>query len=238
MKVMKLRKLTSPGIEKFSEYIKSFALNSPLDYPEYLLENDAYSAEMANIEISPRLFKSRFEAGEYLYNTLSSIKSDTEIEDQGLWCWLSLYYFKQLCPKYKNRKLPSIEKIIPKLTDFQKYYRHLLYGPYKIFQFHKGAPENAMPLLCGEIFKFSELAEQIASRQELVTNKSLMSAIYNLYYDESTLKLKRGSGGKGKGTPRRLASIIEQFSLTWDLYSMSPKDILSLLPKEFDRFKD
>jgi hypothetical protein len=95
-----------------------------------------------------------------------------------------------------------------------------------------------MALLCGPIYKQGDIVEQLASRQELITNKSLIGVATVLYYDSTSGRAKRGAGGKGLGSPRRLADIIDQFNLTWDLYTMTLEEILELLPDEFDKFKN
>ena len=95
-----------------------------------------------------------------------------------------------------------------------------------------------MALICGPVSKQGDLIEQLASRQELITNKSLIKAVTELYYNPSTGTNKRGAGGKGAGSPRRLAEVIDQYNLTWDLYAISPDEIIGLLPSEFDRFKN
>jgi hypothetical protein len=46
-----------------------------------------------------------------------------------------------------------------------------------------------------------------------------------------------GCGSKTKGAPRRLANLLNQLDLTWYLYGMTTEEILTLLPKEFDRFR-
>jgi hypothetical protein len=79
--------------------------------------------------------------------------------------------------------------------------------------------------------------EQIASRQELVTNSAVVTIATRLYVDTSTNSPKRGAGGKSRGAPRRLADILNQFDVTWDLYYMSAEDLLGMLPEEFDRFR-
>jgi hypothetical protein len=58
-----------------------------------------------------------------------------------------------------------------------------------------------------------------------------------LYLDESTGERKKGAGGKGLGSPRRLAAVLDQFDVTWDLYAMSVKEFWTVLPKEFDKFR-
>jgi hypothetical protein len=83
-----------------------------------------------------------------------------------------------------------------------------------------------------------DVVEQLASRQELITNKSVMAVVSNLYFDKENHAPKKGSGGKADGSPRRLADILNQFDLTFDLYSVPQAGLLALLPKEFDRFRE
>jgi hypothetical protein len=82
-----------------------------------------------------------------------------------------------------------------------------------------------------------DIVEQLASRQELVTNRAVVGAATKLYYDATRMAARRGAGGKGPGSPRRLADILNQLDLTWDLYAIADDDLISKLPAEFDRFK-
>jgi hypothetical protein len=59
----------------------------------------------------------------------------------------------------------------------------------------------------------------------------------HLYYDSKSGTTKKGSGGKGGGSPRRLVDILRQFDVTWDLYAMSLKEFWTILPKEFEKFR-
>lgn len=44
-------------------------------------------------------------------------------------------------------------------------------------------------------------------------------------------------GGKSRGTARRLADFCNQIDVTWDLYALEPDELLTRLPKEFERFR-
>ena len=92
-------------------------------------------------------------------------------------------------------------------------------------------------ILANEPSKSGDLYEQIASRQQLITNRNVVGTINQLYYDEEAGKLKRGAGGKERGGARRLADTLNQFDLTYDLYSVDSLKLLELLPKEFSRFR-
>ena len=92
-------------------------------------------------------------------------------------------------------------------------------------------------MLCNPLWQPGEIAEQLASRKELVTNRGVVEAATRLYYDSTTRTFKRGAGTKTRGAPRRLADLLNQLDLTYYLYGMAADELLALLPKEFDRFR-
>jgi len=70
-----------------------------------------------------------------------------------------------------------------------------------------------------------------------------MKAAVKLYVKQTGdyWSLKRGaadSKGKRPGSLRRLITVIDQFSLTYDLYGMNDDEILDLLPSEFERWRN
>lgn len=212
-----------------------------MPYPSALLTDTVATKEIQPfIAIEQRIFDSRYTAAEYLYNLFKdSALSDIE-RDRGLWAWLSLFYFDELCPTNTKgeRKPGQIARWIPETGVSWRYYRHLLAGPYRIYMAHSDSPGRALLVLCGPLHQPGDIVEQIASRQEIVTNGGIMEAVSNLYYDTSSSKPKRGAATKeGKGTVRRFTDILNQFDVTWDLYSLEAQDVLQLLPDEFSRFR-
>jgi len=234
---MKLHRLTEKGLEAFNEFLDSLTTDSPRSFPAHLLTDPEMSVPVEPpVEIETCIFANRFEAGRYLYQRLNGIPNIDR--DQGLWAWLSAFYFEQLCPRDHsgNRKPGERARWIPAIGDYRKYYRHLLAGPYRIYKAHCEKPEVALALLCSKLHSPGDIVEQLASRQELVTNEAVMQVATWLYVGDDG-RPKRGSGGRGPGSPRRLADVLNQFELTWDLYSMSAADLLKMLPSEFDKFR-
>jgi hypothetical protein len=92
-------------------------------------------------------------------------------------------------------------------------------------------------MLCNPLWKPGEIAEQLASRKELVTNRAVAEAATRLYYDSAKNSFKRGAGSDVRGAARRLATLLNQLDLTWYLYGLTAAELLQLLPKEFDRFR-
>jgi hypothetical protein len=204
-----------------------------------LIDPGTSEAVPGDIEVENIEFGSRFEAARYLDECFGSGDVRGLERDRGVWAWLALLNFETLCPPGPGgkRKPGARARWIPEVTNFRRYYRHLLAGPYLIYRTHREDTARAMILLCSPLSRMGDIVEQLASRQEIVTNRAIVGAATRLYYDASRGTPRRGSGGKGPGSPRRLADVINQLDLTWDLYSMSEEDLLSRLPIEFDRFR-
>lgn len=237
---MNIRRLNDQGIEHFTVFLDSLTGDAPMPYPSALLTDPEATEEIQPaIKIEQRTFGSRYAAAEYLYKLFKD-SGLTNIEgDRGLWAWLSLFYFEELCPpNVKGRRKPHERaRWIPEVGSFWRYYRHLLAGPYRIYTAHSDSPERAMLVLCGSLHQPGDIVEQIASRQEIITNAELMKAATKLYYDSSSKKPWRGAAGKdSRGTVRRFTDILNQFDVTWDLYSIRTNDFIGMLPNEFSRF--
>jgi hypothetical protein len=225
---------------RFGEFLDSLTTPSPQGYPEEILIDTATSDIVEpKIEIEKKIFANRLEAGKYL-NECFSPASIAGIDNQrGLWAWLALFFFDELCPPdaQGRRKPGERARWVPAVGDFRKYYRHLLAGPYRIYRAHRDKPERAMALLCTPLHQPGDIVEQLASRQELVTNIAVMEVATALYIDSPSGQPKRGAAGRGPGSARRLADIFNQFDVTWDLYAMTSDDLLNMLPREFSRFR-
>lgn len=236
---MRVARLNSSGIATFAGWLETLKTGGSLQAPVSLLTNlqttEAFNAE---VDVEVRGFANRFEAAEYLHARFAAAGL-TDIErDGGLWAWLSLFYFDAVCPLGKGgiRKPGAVARHILEPGNFQRYYRHLLAGPYRIFRAHRENPMRAFVLLCQPLDSPGDVVEQLASRQEVVTNPGILELATKLYVDATTQRIKRGAGGKSSGSARRLYDVIDQFDLTWDLYASSGTELAAVMPKEFVKF--
>jgi hypothetical protein len=237
---MKVRRLNTAGIEQFERFLDSHTEAAPLAVPLAALTAPETSESLGvELEVENRPFASRMDLGSYLFKKLN-VSGLLEINaDRSLWTWLALFYFESLCPadRFGRRKPGERARWILYPHNFLRYYRHLLAGPYRIIRAYPDAPEIAMCLLCGPPDKPGDLVGQIAARQELVTNRAIIATATRLYYDADSGKLKRGAASKGGGGSRRLVKVLQQFDVTYDLYTLDADELSQLLPKEFDRFR-
>jgi hypothetical protein len=237
---MKLHRFNRDGVAAFANYRARLTLDPTLEPPVELLEDPALTELLpGSADVSKRKFANRLEAGRFLNELMDTAKVQLPERDQGLWTWLTLFFFDEVCPADGNgRRNPKDEaRLIPLLDNHQRFYRHLLVGPFLIVRAHRTQPERAVAMLCNPLWKPGEIAEQLASRKELVTNHAVADVATRLYYDPATSSFKRGAGSDVKGAARRLATLFNQLDLTFYLYGMSCDEMLALLPKEFDRFR-
>lgn len=237
---MNLRRLNQIGIDCFSEFIDSLASSTPMPYPESLLTDGEATEDISPaIVVEQQQFGSRYAAAEYLYNLFK----DTDLvgieRDHGLWAWLSLFYFEQLCPaNSKGERKPGERARWILNISGRRYYRHLLAGPFLVFRQHADTPKRTKALLCGPTHQMSDVYLEIADSPQLITNPSIVEAATWLYFDSEKGKLKRGTARDKPGGARRMGEVLSQFDCTWDLYSLSAKGVFDLLPYEFDKFKN
>lgn len=237
----KLHRLNANGIARFQNFLDSQDSTEPESFDMELLTSPEFAMPLASdysIEETCD-FSTRYEAAATLMEIANKSGLADVALDRGYWCWLSWLWFESLCPVGKDgRRKPGESARWILNLDWNRYYRHLLAGPWWIRQSHVDDPERARALLCTPVAKPGELVAQVASRQGLVSNPGFVAMLTLLFYDSSIQKLRKGVSGKGGGgNARRLATVIDQLDMIWDLYSAGSGDFIKLLPREFDRYK-
>ncbi len=236
---MRLSRLTEEGISAFREFLVSQASEEPQVWSNIPLENPIYSTPvLPRTNFEGREFKTRFALAQHVYEKLAPLEIEGIDRDAALWAWIAWRYFGELCPEKERRFHPGDEaRWIPAVTNFRRYYRHLVAGPFQVYRANRDNPKRALAVLAGPPDKPGDLVEQLASRQELITNKCVLQVATQLYIDPSTQSPRKGSGGRGPGSPRRLANVLNQFDVTYDLYAMDASALAAMLPSEFNKFK-
>ena len=243
---MQLRKLNHDGLIKFREFIDS-ARTEDTDIPFDLLTSNTTSDPIKeNVELSNTIsVTTKMDMAKYLAQVMSGLDYQT-INSKGLWSWLGLYFFDLICPKSTNGKRNVgatarylFSKDLPDGNSFRRYYRHLLYVPFTIARFHKGSVGNS--LLWPKVSVHGDMMEQIAARQEFIQNYNILEALDRLYIttnESGQNLLKPGSTEEEvDGSVRRFIAVLQQLDRTYDFFGMDSSDILSMLPDEFDGFK-
>lgn len=240
-----VRIMNVDGIARFERYLNQLRAGLEQAPPSDLLLSPAFtSVADPSASVEQKAFSSRYEFGTYLAGQLSVLDRREISRNSGLWTWLALYYFDQLCPAAANgtRKVRSLQAyLLPTRYDYRIYYRHLVRTPWLIALDHGAFAKVLLipPSASDEapLATRGEIIEQMASRQDYLSNPSIIEAAYRLYFDERKGKPRRGAGGSAGGSPRRLATILQQLGLTFDLGACRPETLHKLLPAEFDRWR-
>lgn len=233
---MNLGTFTAAGIAAFQRFLDSQTTPAPLPWPASALEDSSYSTPAsAQVSLAQREFLTRFELAEYLHRQFAEAGFSPAPDNMALWAWIACRYFRELCPKGSGGvwKPGSIARWIPASSNYRRYYRHIVVGPYSIFRAHRDNPRRALALLCQAPGRPGDVVEQLASRQQLVTNPTIVSIATRCFVDPTTDRQRKRAGGKGAGSARRLVDVLSQFEVTWDLSTVSESDLFSMLPTEF-----
>ena len=239
-KELQLRRITPEGMPECHRLLddaKKTGEISSATLSDFLESAQFTRAVPQKIKVSPATFRNRLEVGKLLDGLLENVPGEI-LQEIGVWAWLTLYYFDVVCPADANgkRKVGGRERYVPDFANFQRYYRHLLYGPFSICRAYRPNPESAMAVLCSPVDMPGDVVESLVSRQEIITCPSVMEAATALYVQHNG-QYKPNARRKNKGGARRFAAVIRQFDLTYDLHEISVKRLLEILPPEFDEFQ-
>jgi len=229
-----LSRFTPAGLEEFVKWIR---LGASGTVPRDLVADPLYSEPLPGaLPVYDGTFQDRFEFGEYLVDLLRAFDQQSISFDRGLWSWLAAFYFEQLAPRDHSGNRALRRDYVYALSESRTYYRHLVRAPWFLVGTHGDAcrfllyarKDDPAPLS-----RQSYLLDQLAARQFVISSPTLIAAAGRLYSDPRTGMPTRGAGAKGSGSPRRLALIANQLSLTYDIHAMPVDRFLKLLPDEF-----
>lgn len=239
---MLLRRFNNEGIDRFRTFIGRLKTeDKSLPAPMELLEDDTLTEVIGSgIDCPDAKFANRLAAAEYLDKLLEPVGLADAFADVGLWSWLALRFFDQLCRRATDgTRSPGEEtRWIPLVDANRRYYRHLLLGPIVVYRAHRDDPRRAAALLADPPhIATAEVYRLFIENPALTRSKSAVAAATSLYYDSTRKKIRRGAGSKEAGDCRRLIAVMQQFDCTFDLFALTERTLLNMLPKEFDPFQ-
>ncbi len=243
-----LRRLNRAGVDAFEGFIDDARREPTMSPPFSLLADPAYSEAVGGgAALEGARLRSKLEAAEVLVDLLNRSGppvrkrfDPARSDNEGLWSWLSLYFFDSLCPAdqagRRHIRASAHYRYVADYGPFRanRAYRHLLVGPYRILRRH--GPELSKGLLSGTPSDYHDHYEQVASRNSLWTDEGFLRLFYEIYFNEDRTKwdARAGTGGrKGPGSIRRLQDVFQQFALTYDVRGMDADALRALLPAEF-----
>jgi hypothetical protein len=236
--MMRLRKLNEQRLEEFEGWIEEGAVGGA---PLHLLTDPATSALVTPDVRVPKLLKGdRFELGQELVRLLSPLNASAVSHDRFFWSSLALLWFDYICPPLSGGRKPSKVYHYVLSSDYRHYYRHLIRSPWQLVRDHG---ENARLFLLPPrdnpypLRVHGEVLEQLGGRQSVLRSPSLVAEANRLYSDGGSGRPQRGVAGSGRGSVRRLALVLRQLDLTYDVENMPDGRLVAILPREFDKWK-
>ena len=231
----KIRRLNSNGISQFERYLDELRNHDYAPPPHDLLDDQRFSEALPwDVGIEDREFSIRYELGEYLVDRLRKCSQQEMSYDVGLWSWLALFYFDQLCPPENDGIRRPTENYTYILSrDYRHYPRHALRTTYIFVREYR---EKVRFMFSKGLHERGEIVEQLAARQYYISCQGVIETAQVLYDDPARRTFRRGAAGAGAGSVRRLTNLLEQLTLTHDLYQIRKEELLKILPSEFQRF--
>ena len=240
---MILRKFNNAGLDAFYGWLERGA---PGAVPLELLADEATSRKLSSeVRIDrERDFGDRYEFGKHLCESLGPLDDGTLELDRFFWSAMALVWFDKLCMKNDEgvRHLGREYRYILS-PDFRHHYRHTVRSCWQLVRDHA---ENARFMLLAQrpgddwLGRHGDILEQIGGRQAVLRNKLIVETAARMYSDPVSGRPRRGVAGREGGSVRRLAMILRQLDLTYDIdsESMGVDELQRVLPREFDRWKD
>lgn len=210
--------------------------------PTGLLTEHTYSQPVEpEVYVKERAFANRREAGQYLAEQLEPLGPGV-VERPCLWSWLGMFYLERMAqdPTRRTSEYPETAYLIdPKNHGSRDRSHHRLLMAYEVWtQWGEAAwllldePANAM----------GQFTARAVGFPELFRSKDVVRLMHTLYADRSAGGLRRGALGSSRATAPpgslpRLIDVLNQLSMTYDVYGMTEDQLLPLLPPEFDPFR-
>lgn len=237
MSKIRVRSFNENGTDAFRNLIQGRAQNIRSEIRKLI--KDSSVTQETGAELSLTIPKNRFD----LAKTLWEIFGPQEIlhsrrRDKGLWNWIAAAYFETLIDsdprKDVDKKIGGVDRWILS-GDVLRDHRHLVSGPFFAYEANSEAPKNAMCQLATPVTQPGELVERISGKRNLASGPVCHLATL-MYYDSGRQSLRPGITTP-PGNPKRFSYYFAQLDRTIDYESMSVKDLIELLPPNFNKWK-
>lgn len=234
---MKLRRLNAAGVEKFRDHLRTMRANPTILPPFDLLEEPTCSESIAGgPDLDRPGFQTKRQAAEYLLPLLKPLMSMGFSADAGLWSWLALYFFDDICPPMAGkRKVLADPHYILAVEDPRRSYRHLIATPVRLLQM---LPDHNRIWLDAPLPIHGDILEQSIGRLYLLRLQCVREVADMLYFDSVHMRPKPGISLKKQNAKpgdlrNRLPARIRQLQKTYDLAAMNGQQFLNVLGEEF-----
>lgn len=236
---MILRRFNAEGVKKFQEYLASARQDAQLSPPRELLQDESLTENVGGmIKVERRSYSKRRDAAVYLVDLLAPLDDEEVRNDAGLWTWLALFFFDEVCPpRDGKRKIRNDYLYIYQPQNQRHFYRHLLFLAWRVL---KVAPTHNRLFLDLPISVFDKVSETVFRSLYITRIPCIFEALDLIYWDGDHERVRKGIVDPRKVTPgslrHRLPVRIRQLEKTFDLQSLNADQLIELLGDEFKSF--
>jgi hypothetical protein len=237
---MRLRAFNPDGINAFRDYLRKARNDATAPVPTGLLEQPSLTTPVdPAIEVEPRRFPLRIDAARYLSERLKPFKEHRIKNDAGLWTWLTLFYFDEVCPAVAGqRSVKNDYTYVFEPRNARHFYRHLLFLAWYIITL---SPRHNRLFLRVPVSTLDKASEEVFKRLYLTRIPCLFEVLDRLYWDETRQRARRGIVDARRVEAgdlyHRFPAAIRQLERTYDLISLSADQLIELLGPEFSTFR-
>jgi hypothetical protein len=234
---MIVRQFRAEGIRAFQEFLARARINPAEPLPTEILENDVLAEVVRpNLEAQRQQFATKGDAARYIKELLAPLPEGDVAENTGLWTWLTLFYFDQVCSlRAGGRTVKNDYHYIFEPKNSRHFYRHLLFISWRVLTVAQG---NDRLFLTSRLPTLDAVTTEVMKRLFLTRIPCMFEVLDRLYWDKSRGKPRSGIVGHDvhAGDLRhRLPVRIRQLEKTYDLLSLNANQLIELLGDEFQR---
>jgi hypothetical protein len=242
---MPLHSFTSSGQNAFIEALARLRdiehLNAEHIAGVKALASSPAFTEMADKKVSlpEGPFPTRYDLCSQLYDALEdSVAMERLKPGDGIWSWLSAYYFEELTSFTtkggKTKITISKEQEFPAYiwnTNFKKAYRHRI--GHGVFMIRHLGKELSKPMLLSAPGSMSDYCEQTFARVGSYREKTVIEAAHSIYFDGK--RVIPGSSGDRRWALQHLHRDVSQYLVNYELHEMKKEELLDFLPPYFKK---
>jgi hypothetical protein len=233
---MILREFNEAGITAFQSFLATCRATPTTPYPHQLLEDGALTMPLTpRINVEFRRLGTRGEAAHFLKSLLAPLPEQSVADNSGLWTWLSLLFFDEVCPvKNGKRVVRNDYTYVFEPKNARHFYRHLLYISWHVLRV---APEHNRLFLSTALASLDKVTSEVMKRLYLTRIPCMFAVLDRLYWDERRGRARPGITDVNVVRPgdltHRLPLRIRQLEMTYDLHSLNAGQLVELLGDEF-----
>ena len=241
---------TKEGMQVAQRYLGAIRTGGWMPLPSGLLTDHSYAEPLEpEARVEERSFRSRGEAGAYLADRLEPLGTDAIATNPHLWSWIGMFYLEHMTQASLDKPsrpagFHELAYLIDPLShDSRDHSHHRLKLAYDTWVQYGHRQEEAWFLLSEPVNSFSQFTLRLTQSPEIFRSKGIVGLTHQLYADRDRGMLRSGAGGQSQasapaGSLPRLIGVLNQLQMNYDVYGMTPAQLLPLLPPEFDRFKE